>query len=324
MAGPPSHNQLTIVLGQNGLAADAGGGYRLSLNRSLRDVKQILITGASITGASSANIMLQFLRTTLRTVMCVGNAGQPSDGIRMTFGAVPLSASTTLTTVPNTTIAAGSNGAALPQATINVAAASTFPTSGTIQITLASGATTLVSYTGTGATTFTGCTGGSGTLATGNAVIQALPTATLNVAATASTTAVFPSAGNVQITLSSGATTIVNYTGVTATTLTGCTGGSGTLATGNAVALLPIATVNAAAYFGTPIPLLDYAGRQNTTLDGEIMTLRVVDWSGAAVTFTQLTLMGLIVMSTPTPQVPGNATGFRDAADSYPRTAGWN
>ena len=257
MAGPPSHNQLTIVLGQNGVAADAGGGYRVSLNRSLRDVKQILITGASITGSSSPNIMLQFLRTSLRTVMCVGNAGQPSDGIRMTFGAIP-------PVSPTTTIAAGSNGAALPQATINVASTAS------------------------------------------------------------SATNVFPTAGNVQILLQSGLTTIVNYTGVTATTLTGCTGGAGTLHTADPVTAIPQATVNAAAYFGTPIPLLDYAGRHNTTLDGEIMTLRVVDWSGAAVTFTQLTLMGLIVMSTPTPQVPGNATGFRDAADSYPRTAGWN
>jgi len=73
------------------------------------------------------------------------------------------------TAVGATTIAAGSNGVALPTGTINVASASGFPPSGQILITI-SGTQQLISYTGITATSFTGCTGGSGTLATSQAV----------------------------------------------------------------------------------------------------------------------------------------------------------
>jgi hypothetical protein len=69
------------------------------------------------------------------------------------------------------TIAAGSNGQALPQATINVDETSGFAASGTVQIWTGAAYTT-VSYTGKTATTFTGCTGGTGTLTTGNEVGQ--------------------------------------------------------------------------------------------------------------------------------------------------------
>ncbi|HYF45287.1 MAG TPA: hypothetical protein VD926_03690, partial [Acidimicrobiales bacterium] len=83
-----------------------------------------------------------------------------------------------------TTIAAGSDAAALPQATINVADASAFSSTGWIVITGPPGAgdDTIVSYTGKTATSFTGCNsslrgGGtgisSGTLATGQVVTQA-------------------------------------------------------------------------------------------------------------------------------------------------------
>lgn len=70
---------------------------------------------------------------------------------------------------PTTTVASGSNGAVLPQATINVGSTTGFPASGTIYIVIG-GVQTAVTYTGTGATTFTGCSGGSGTLATGQGV----------------------------------------------------------------------------------------------------------------------------------------------------------
>lgn len=69
----------------------------------------------------------------------------------------------------NTTITAGSNGASLPQGTINVVSTTGFPTSGTIYVTTSTG-TFPVAYTGTTATTFTGCTGGSGVMSTGGAV----------------------------------------------------------------------------------------------------------------------------------------------------------
>lgn len=68
----------------------------------------------------------------------------------------------------STTIAAGSNGAALPQATINVAATAGMPTSGKVRIGGIDGA--IVTYTGVTGTTLTGCTGGTGTLSTSETV----------------------------------------------------------------------------------------------------------------------------------------------------------
>lgn len=68
-----------------------------------------------------------------------------------------------------TTIASGSNGAALPQTTINVASTTGFPTSGTIYV-YTTGGTQTVTYTGTNTTQFTGCSGGVGTMVTGNNV----------------------------------------------------------------------------------------------------------------------------------------------------------
>lgn len=75
------------------------------------------------------------------------------------------------TTIQQTTIAAGSNGAVLPQATINVVNTTGFPVSGTLQISTSTGVN-YVSYTGTTGTSFTGCTGGTGTLSTGGFVTQ--------------------------------------------------------------------------------------------------------------------------------------------------------
>jgi hypothetical protein len=72
----------------------------------------------------------------------------------------------------STTIAAGSNGAALPQATINVASTTGFPTTtaGLVLINTTNGYEA-ITYTGITATTFTGCSGGTGTMATGDAVL---------------------------------------------------------------------------------------------------------------------------------------------------------
>ena len=74
----------------------------------------------------------------------------------------------------STTVAAGSNGATLPQAIINVASTSGYPSAGTITVVSTNGAQ-YIQYTGTTATSFTGCNtnpcaSGTGTLATGNAV----------------------------------------------------------------------------------------------------------------------------------------------------------
>jgi parallel beta-helix repeat protein len=70
-----------------------------------------------------------------------------------------------------TKVTAGSNGAVLPQATINVESTAGFPSEGKLTyLTEASEVrtkVTTVSYTGKTATTFTGCTGGVATLVTG-------------------------------------------------------------------------------------------------------------------------------------------------------------
>ena len=135
-----------------------------------------------------------------------------------------------------TTIAAGSNGQTLPQATINVTSTTGFPASGIIWVTTSAGVQT-VRYSGTTATTFNNCTGGTGTMSSGTTTTiaagsngVALPTATINVASTAG----FPTSGTIYVITTAGVQT-VNYTGTNATQFTGCTGGTGTMNTGNAV-----------------------------------------------------------------------------------------
>jgi len=68
-----------------------------------------------------------------------------------------------------TAIAVASNGATLPQATINVDSTTGFPASGTVYLTTTNGVEA-VTYTGVTGTSFTGCSGGIGTLATGDLV----------------------------------------------------------------------------------------------------------------------------------------------------------
>jgi hypothetical protein len=68
-----------------------------------------------------------------------------------------------------TTVASGSNGAVLPQSTINVASTAGFPTFGKLLI-----QNQVLDYTGITGTSFTGCTGGTATLATGNSVARAI------------------------------------------------------------------------------------------------------------------------------------------------------
>lgn len=90
-----------------------------------------------------------------------------------------------------TTIAAGSNGQALPQATINVASTTGFLTSGYLVVTIAA-THRVVRYTGTsGGNQFTGCTLGVGTMTTGDAVAQA------NVIFNSSIRALYPAVAEV-------------------------------------------------------------------------------------------------------------------------------
>jgi hypothetical protein len=113
----------------------------------------------------------------------------------------------TINIATGTTIAALSNGVSLPTATINVASTSGFPTSGIIFVVTSTGLNTVV-YTNTTATSFTGCTGGTGAMTTGGSVTNSNPIQT------------------------------ISYTNTTATSFTGCTGGVGTLATGAPVSNL--------------------------------------------------------------------------------------
>src|SRR5258708_4009198 len=72
--------------------------------------------------------------------------------------------------IGQTTIAAGSNGASLPQASISVASTTPLPAAGTVYVTTAAGPQ-LVTYTGTsGGNTLTGCLGGTGAMSTGGLV----------------------------------------------------------------------------------------------------------------------------------------------------------
>lgn len=78
--------------------------------------------------------------------------------------------------IPTTTIAVGSNGATLPQATINVASTAGFPTSGFIHIGTIGA---ILGYSGSSTTTFTGTNGSNslsfGTLVTGQVVTYIPP-----------------------------------------------------------------------------------------------------------------------------------------------------
>jgi hypothetical protein len=134
---------------------------------------------SALAGTTTSIVTNQLLARDLRGyslhVMSGPNAGET----------IAISGNTTA--IGATTIAAGSNAAVLPQATINVAATAGFPQAGQLLITI-SGAQQLITYTGITATSFTGCSGGTGTMATAQAV-QFASSITLPVQASAFTTA---------------------------------------------------------------------------------------------------------------------------------------
>jgi hypothetical protein len=143
----------------------------------------LTVIGVGITGITSASNLAVLPQTTINVT---STAGFPSSGtvlIESSNGiqAVNYTGTTAFTftgctggsgtLTGGTTIAVGSNGAVLPQATINVASTTNFPSFGTILVTSSLGTYT-ITYTGTTGTSFTGCTGGVGTLSTGNAVVS--------------------------------------------------------------------------------------------------------------------------------------------------------
>lgn len=146
-----------------------------------------------------------------------------------------------------TTIAAGSNGAALPQGTINVASTSGFPASGTFFV----GSNTTTSPIST-------------TIASASNNVS-LPTGTINVANTAG----FATSGTILVVTSTG-TQVVTYTGTTGSTFTGCTGGTGTMLTGNAVQQSSTITVASTTGFTTTGQIIVYTttGSQTVTYTG--------------------------------------------------------
>ncbi len=166
-----------------------------------------------------------------------------------------------------TTIAAASNGVSLPQATINVADNSGFPTAGAYTVTLANDNYQYVQCTGkSGTTQLTGCVGGTGTLFAGNVIGYvnanaginmttnssedttvsslsngvALPTGTINVTGNPSGWDFTGGSSKFDVNTSVGYQQVV-CTGATTSSLTGCTGGTGTLFTGGEL-LAPGAT----------------------------------------------------------------------------------
>jgi hypothetical protein len=148
------NSQASTVSSNTAIAAGSNG---QSLPQSTINV--VSTTGFPVSGmiwvtTSDGVQIVKYSGTTATTFTnCTGGTGTMSSGF-------------------NTTIAAGSNGASLPQATINVASTTGFPTSGTIYV-QSSGGIQTITYTGTTATSFTGCTGGTGTLTTGNSVASA-------------------------------------------------------------------------------------------------------------------------------------------------------
>jgi hypothetical protein len=71
---------------------------------------------------------------------------------------------------PATSVAAGSDGATLPQAVVNVTSTEGFPFAGSFT---EEGTGDVVAYAGTTPTSFTGCVGGTGTMTLGDAVLGA-------------------------------------------------------------------------------------------------------------------------------------------------------
>lgn len=77
----------------------------------------------------------------------------------------------TQSTIPGTTVASGSNGLSLPQATINLASATQFSAFGGRAIVTTSAGPQVVTYTTKSGNALTGCSGGTGTMSTGGSVL---------------------------------------------------------------------------------------------------------------------------------------------------------
>ncbi len=174
-------------------------------------------TGTIVSGVADGNG--KFASPIIATINTTIAAG--SNGASLPQAIINVAGTTTATT----TITASSNNVPLPAGTINVVSTTGFSTSGWIYVTSAFGPQ-LVTYTGTTSTTFTGCTGGTGYMTTGGSVVAGYS----------------PTGGTIYVTTSAGVQK-VSYTGTTSTTFTGCTGGTGTMSTGNIVYYSPMVPI---------------------------------------------------------------------------------
>jgi len=219
------------------------------------------VTATTLTGATGGNgntsaggsVFTAFAPASAYTSIAVA-----SNGASLPQATINVAA----TSVATTTIAAGSNGQSLAQSIINVASTTGFPATGVIYVTT-SGGQQVVTYTGLTATSFTGCTGGSGTMSTGGAVSFG-----------------FPNSGYIYVNTNLGYQ-VVTYTGITGTTFTGCLGGTGTMSTGGPVFLgyPPTGTINVVT--NTGVYPVNYTGTTATTFTGATLGSGTMSTAGS-------------------------------------------
>jgi hypothetical protein len=196
--------------------------------------------GGSGSTSSGGSVSTAFSPASAYTSVAVG-----SNGVSLPQASINVAA----TSVISTTITSSSNGQSLAQSIINVTSTTGFPVAGVIYVTT-SGGQQVVTYTGITATSFTGCTGGSGVMSTG-----------VNVSFG------FPNSGYIYVVTNLGYQ-VVTYTGINATQFTGCSGGTGTMNTGNPVFLgyPPAGTINVVT--NTGVYPVTYTGTTATTFTG--------------------------------------------------------
>jgi hypothetical protein len=187
-SGPNGYGILTGTIDVEVSLADVGGGSPTAWAWAVTAWPPPLGAPPTLTGATTSSASFTpavdgtYQVTLIRTEAggVVTTTQSVLIGVQDTFGYVlpspGVDAVLYATVVPltSTTVASGSNGANLPQSTIDVANTAQFPASGTATLTELS---TSITFTGKTGTTLTGCAGGTGTLATGQHVVLAPSTA---------------------------------------------------------------------------------------------------------------------------------------------------
>ncbi len=183
MAFAATGNALTITLSASTFSIQAGVGDMLYIphggtiasaagNTSLAGSYVVTAANAAKTSITATKLLDATPGTTATlTPVSVGTTPVSSAAATdlLDFAPVILSQDAS-----GTTVAVGSNGAALPQATINVASTTGFPSSGSATVQTSAAGAQVFTYTGVTGTAFTGCSGGTGTLSTGGAVTNPL------------------------------------------------------------------------------------------------------------------------------------------------------